>query len=331
MNLRAITRESRPVIVGEQAVIEAARSSLRSQAEALMGVGSRIDDGFCRALDMIVGCAGRVVVSGIGKSGLIGRKIAATLASGGTPAFFLHAGEASHGDLGMVTAHDVVLLVSNSGESPELVKLIPWFRVLDLPIVAILGSTRSTLARTAHIVLDASVERESCPHNVVPTTSALAALALGDALATAAVQQRGLSPDDLARFHPAGSLAHRQYCRVRDIMQSEPLPLVTPDCLVGEALWTMTAGRCGLAIVLGDDGGPVGIVTDGDLRRGMQKRAEVLGLPVTAIMTRQPATIHEDAAVYEAEARMRRLRLKALVVVDSQRRVSGIIEIYNAH
>jgi arabinose-5-phosphate isomerase len=331
MNLRALPRESQPVIVGEQAVIEAARSSLRSQAQALMGVGSRIDEGFCRALDMIVGCAGRVVVSGIGKSGLIGRKIAATLASGGTPAFFLHAGEASHGDLGMVTAHDVVLLVSNSGESPELIKLIPWFRVLDVPIVAILGCTLSTLARAAHVVLDASVERESCPHNVVPTTSALAALALGDALATATVIERGLSPDDLARFHPAGSLSNRRYCRVGDLMQSESLPLVGPDCLVRDALWTMTAGRCGLAIVLGDGNVPVGILTDGDLRRGMQRRTEVLDLPVTAIMTQRPATIHEDAAVYEAEEKMRQLRLKALVVVDSQQQVSGIIEIYNAH
>ena len=331
MNLRALTRESRPVIVGEQAVIEAARASLRSQAQALLGVGARIDEGFCRALDIIVGCAGRVVVSGIGKSGLIGRKIAATLASGGTPAFFLHAGEASHGDLGMVTAQDVVLLVSNSGESPELVKLVPWFRALDVPIVAILGCAQSILARAAHVVLDASVERESCPHNVVPTTSALAALALGDALATAAVQERGLSPDDLVRFHPAGSLSSRRYCRVGDVMQSEQLPLVTRDCLVGDALWTMTAGRCGLAIVVGNGGVPVGIVTDGDLRRGMQKRTEVLGLPVTAIMTQQPATIHEDAAVYQAEEQMRRLRVKALVVVDRQQRVSGIIEIYNAH
>lgn len=329
MTLRAVAFESRITISREQGVIEAARSSLNSQAVALERLAGRLNGEFCTALDLLVGCRGRVVVSGMGKSGLIGRKIAATLSCCGTPSFFLHPGEAAHGDLGMVTHGDVLLLVSNSGESGELVGLLPSFLELGVPIIALVGDPCSTLARSANAVLDVSVERETCPHNLVPTTSALAALAMGDALATTSMKMRGVTASDVGRLHPAGSLGRRLTTRVRDVMQSRQLPLVTPERTVSEGVFTMTRGRCGLAVVVDEDSEPVGIITDGDLRRALQQRPGLLDLPVSEIMTSQPVTIHEDATLHEAEERMHRLRLKALVVIDHKHRVSGVIEIFN--
>ena len=328
MTLRAVAFESRPVISREQGVIGMARASLESQAAALSELATRINGDFCKALDLLASCTGRVIVSGMGKSGLIGRKIAATLSCCGTPSFFLHPGEAAHGDLGMVTESDVMLLVSNSGESSELLALLPSFMELGIPIIALVGDRTSSVARAATAVLDAAVEREICPHNLVPTTSALASLALGDALATAVMSMRGLTPGDVGRFHPGGSLGRRLTARVRDVMQNRQLPFVTPERKVSEALFTMTAGRCGLAVVVAH-GESIGIVTDGDVRRALQQRPDLLELPVSQIMTPQPVTIHEDATLHEAEERMHRMRLKALVVVDSRHRVSGVIEIFN--
>ena len=329
MTLRAVAFESRITIPREQGVLDAARNSLESQAAALVRLAARLDDEFGKALNLLVGCHGRVIVSGMGKSGLIGRKIAATLSCCGTPSFFLHPGEAAHGDLGMVTPSDVLLLVSNSGESSELVGLLPSFLELGVPMVALVGDPSSTLARASNAVLDASVERETCPHNLVPTTSALAALAMGDALATAAMRMRGLTAGDVGRLHPAGNLGRRLTTRVRDVMLSRRLPIVTPERKVSEALFTMTRGRCGLAVVVDEAGEPVGIITDGDLRRALQQRPGLLDLPVSEIMTAQPVTIHQDATLHEAEERMHRLRLKALVVIDRKHRVAGVIEIFN--
>lgn len=205
---------------------------------------------FARAVDLILGCSGRVVVCGMGKSGLIGRKMAATFASTGTPSFFLHAGEASHGDLGMVMPNDLVVLISNSGETEEVLRLVPYFQEVGIPIVAMVGKLPAPLASAADVVLDVSIEREACPLNLAPMTSALTTLAMGDALAASLIRARNFQPRDFARFHPGGSLGRRLITRVCDVMQKENLPFVAPTESVGECLIRMTEGRCGLAIVV---------------------------------------------------------------------------------
>jgi len=328
MALRVVRLESVPAVSRDKETLAVARSSLHHQAQALDRVASHLDDQFCRALELLLSCRGRVVVSGIGKSGLIGRKIAATLACSGTPSFFVHPGEAAHGDLGMVTPEDVLILVSNSGETSELVQLLPHFLELGVPIIALVGRITSSLARAASVVLDIEVEKETCPHNLVPTTSALVMLALGDALAMAAMRAREFGPNDFGRYHPGGTLGRRLSKRVKDVMQSQELPLVTVERRVREALVVMNEGRCGLVIVVDEDSRPVGIVTDGDLRRALQERPHLLELSVRKIMSKNPVTISEDATVNEAEERMHRLRIKALVVVNDEQRVSGIVEIF---
>lgn len=328
MTLRVVPLETVPAIGRDDGILDVARASLHLQAEALERLATRLDEEFCRALEVILACRGRVVVSGIGKSGLIGRKIAATLACSGTPSFFVHPGEAAHGDLGMVTADDVLVLISNSGETAELVSLLPHFLELGVPIIALVGRGSSSLARAASVILDIAVEHETCPHNLVPTTSALVTLAMGDALAMAAMRVRCFGPQDFGRFHPGGALGRRLSNRVKDVMQSQQLPLVSPTRKVSEALLTMTAGRCGLVVVVDEASAPLGIVTDGDLRRALQERPGLLELPVSEIMTDKPVTIREDATVNEAEERMRRLRIKAIVVVNSHQRVTGVIEIF---
>ena len=329
MTLRVLSLERPRVSTRDEGLLEAARASLTSQADAITSLASRLDAEFCRALELVVACQGRVVVCGIGKSGLVGRKIAATLACSGTPSFFLHPGEAAHGDLGMVTSEDVVVVVSNSGETAEVVGLMPYFLECGVPIIALVGRPGSSLGRAATVVLDVSVENETCPHNLVPTTSALATLAMGDALAVAAMRMRNFSAEDFGRLHPGGALGRRLKGAVSSVMQREQLPLVAPHRSVREALLTMTSGRCGLVIVVDNAGSPVGIVTDGDLRRALQSRPEMLDLAVSEIMTAAPVTIRDDATVHEAEERMHRLRLKALIAVDSRHRVTGIVEIFS--
>lgn len=329
MTLRVVPFESDPLSRSESGIRDTARASIHSQANALTQLASRIDGEFCRAVDIVVQSAGRIVVTGTGKSGLIGRKITATLNCSGTPSIFLHPGEAAHGDLGVVTARDTLIVISNSGETPELVALLPYFLELGLPIIALIGQQSSSLGRAATVAMNISVERETCPHNLVPTTSALVTLALGDAIAMAAMARRGFSAQDFGRFHPGGTLGTQLSNRVSDVMQTQQLPLVTEGRLLGEALLPMNSGRCGLVIVTDDAGHPLGIVTDGDLRRALQDDPQALQVPVSTYMTHKPVTVRGDATIREAEERMHRLRLKALVVVDARQRVSGIIEIFN--
>jgi arabinose-5-phosphate isomerase len=268
-----------------------------------------------------------VVFSGIGKSGLIARKIAATLSSTGTPSFFVHPAEAFHGDLGMITERDTVVLISYSGETDEVVRLLPHLVRLGTPIVAMVGRPESTIGSAADVVLDVAVEREVCPNNLAPTNSTLAALAMGDAISVALMRVRQFGAEDFARFHPGGALGRRLHTRVKDVMHSRDLPVVTPNQTVRDSLFTITRGRLGLALVF-DGEALCGIVTDGDLRRAMQRHDDVLDVKVSEIMSAHPITIGEQALVSEAEKLMRRRKVKALVVLDSRGKVSGLVEIF---
>lgn len=329
-NLRVVTTKAKVANDPLESVLGAVRESLVTQAEAVAKLATRIDDDFLKALNLIVGCKGRLIVCGIGKSGLIGRKTAATFACSGTPSFFLHPAEAAHGDLGMITGQDVMLLISNSGETQEIVRLLPFLQEQGIPLIAIVGRTGSSMGRAADAVIDVSVDHEACPLNLVPTTSAMTTLAMGDALAMAAMRVRDFSADDFGRFHPGGSLGHRLNSRVRDVMQTSPLPLALESTPVSDMLVSMTVGRCGLVVVTNENRQLRGIVTDGDLRRALQMHRDLLQHNVGDIMTTQPVAIHESASVREADERMRRLRIKALVVVNDDNQVCGIAEIFHS-
>jgi len=309
-------------------IVEEARRVLHHQASALSDLAERVDERFELAVTFVLATEGRVVVAGVGKSGQIGRKIASTLASTGTPAFFINAAEAHHGDLGMVTERDTAILISYSGETMEVIGLIPHLRAMQVPIIAMCGAAESTLARNADVVLDISVEREACPNNLAPTSSTLATLALGDALAVALIRERGFSPRDFARNHPGGSLGRRLLTRVRDVMRASTLPVVAPTDSVGRSVMTMTEGRLGLVLVMNGDR-LVGLVTDGDLRRAIHRHPDVLTVPVSEIMTRNPVTVDEDTLLEDAHQRMAAMKLKALVVLGEDGKVVGVVEVFD--
>jgi len=321
-------RRRQPVLDAvTQDLMAEARKGLELQAQAVARLTQRLDAGFAKALDILSRCRGRIVVCGIGKSGLIGRKLASTFACTGSPSAFLHPAEALHGDLGMLTADDVVLFVCYSGETPEVMRILPYMRSVDVPSIALVGAVDSTLGRFADVAIDVSVEREACPLNLAPTTSALASLAMGDALALSLMRLRKFSSEDFARFHPGGSLG-RKFARVIDVMHKEALPFVLPTTTVGEALLVMSHGRRGLAIVIDERDELLGVVTDGDLRRALANKGNLLDREISEIMTQTPVTISENAPVAEAEERMQSLRLKALIALNVEGRVSGVIEVF---
>lgn len=302
---------------------------LRTQMQAIGAVAERLDRSFVDAVETILSRNGRLVVCGLGKSGLIGQKIAATMASTGTPSVFLHPGEALHGDLGMVTPDDTALMISNSGETEEILTLLPIFRSMGVKLIALVGNTEGTLARRSDITLDVTVEREACPHNLAPTTSTLVTLALGDALSVALSKARGFMPLDFARFHPGGSLGQRLLNRVRDHMTTETLPIVSPEQPMSEVVLRITEGRRGLAVVLDPNRRVLGVIADSDLRRAFQRESNPLDLPAASVMTTNPIMIHEEAALSEAEELMRARRLGALLVVDSKGTFKGLIDIFS--
>lgn len=304
-----------------------AKEALTAQAQAIKLLADRIDGEFQRAVEMILGCKGRAAVCGMGKSGLIGQKMVATFASTGTPSFFLHPAEAFHGDLGMLKSVDVVILISYSGETEEVIKLIPSLQSFGNKLIAMTGNGKSTLAKYADVWLDISVEREVCPNNLAPTTSTLATMAMGDALAVALIEALDFKPMDFARYHPGGSLGRKLLTRVRDVMHS-PAPVVTPDTSFHDCLLVMTASRLGMAVVL-ETGRLVGIVTDGDLRRALLEDPSVVGQFVGAFMSRRPHTIAADSQLSEAEAYMRDRKIRVLPVVGSGDDVLGVVEIFD--
>lgn len=311
-------------------LVAQAREVLRIEAEAVESLADRIGDGFVDACRMILACRGRVVVSGIGKSGHVARKVAATLASTGTPAFFVHPAEASHGDLGMVTRDDVFVALSNSGRTEELLAIVVPVKRQGARLVAITGDPASPLAREADAHLDARVDKEACPLNLAPTASTTAALALGDALAVALLDARGFGPNDFARSHPGGSLGRRLLTRVSDVMRSgDALPSVPAGSPLPAAILEVTRKRLGMTAVIAPDGQLAGIFTDGDLRRVLERHTDIGGLKVDDVMTRSPATIGAEALAVEAVRLMEERRIGQLLVTDADRRMIGALGIHD--
>ena len=307
-----------------------ARRVLDIEADALRTASSRLDHGFPDAVRLILACTGRVVVSGMGKSGHVGSKIAATLASTGTPAFFMHPGEASHGDLGMIAHDDVVLALSNSGESSELVSIVPLIKRRGAKLVAMTGNPASTLARQADAHLNAGVEKEACPLNLAPTASTTAALALGDALAVALLDARGFSADDFARTHPGGSLGRRLLVHVRDVMHSgDALPRVGLDATLKAALFEMTQKGLGMTAVVDAAGRVAGLFTDGDLRRALEHAIDLQQARIATLMTKNPKTIRADELAVAAVEKMDTLKINGLLVVDADNTLVGALNMHD--
>ncbi len=321
-------REARSI--ADSDLLQVGRRVILAEAEELRLAADRLGDELVRAARVIQACSGRLVVSGLGKSGLIGRKIAATLASLGTPAFFLHAAEGSHGDLGMVRREDVGLFISHSGETREVLELLPFFRRIGAPVIAMTGNLNSRLAKNADIVLDASVRREADPLGLAPTSSTTLQLAIGDALSGMVTELRGLCPEDFALFHPGGSLGKKLLLKVEALMGSgERLPLVPDDASVKRALFEITSKGYGAALIVTGAGELSGIFTDGDLRRLLEDRGpEGLELSVSEVMTRNPKTIEPDKLAAEALALMERHEISVLVVVQGTVPV-GILHLHD--
>jgi len=305
--------------------LELARTVLRIEAQSVAALVDRLDGRFLRAVDLLLKCRGRVVVSGVGKSGHVGRKIAATMASTGTPAMFVHAAEAAHGDLGMITRSDVLVALSYSGETAELLTIVPTLKREGTPLVAMTGNADSLLARHADVHLDVRVDKEACPLNLAPTSSTTAMLALGDALAVACLEARGFGPADFARSHPGGALGRRLLTRVEDVMATgEDVPSVPVTASVMEAVGEISRKRLGMTAVLDADGRVAGIFTDGDLRRLLERGASVRDLAIADVMTRDPLTIGPDALAAEAAQLVESTRKNQLLVVEDGRLVGAL-------
>jgi len=305
-----------------------AREVLRIEAEAIRQLIPRVGEAFEQAVDLIVGCKGRVVVTGMGKAGIIGQKLSATLASTGTPSLWIHPAEAFHGDVGRVTKDDVVIALSNSGETLELIQLLPIIKQIGARLIALTGSARSQLAKHSDVALDVSVKREACSLNLAPTSSTAAMLAMGDALAVVVAERRGFKERDFALFHPGGQLGKRLLLRVRDLMRTgEANPVMSKSARVKDVLLAITKARAGCATIVDDRGRLVGIFTDGDLRRHLETAANLTEQTVQDVMTRTPKTIQADRLAAEALRILREHKIDELVVVDGKRRPIGLLDV----
>ena len=322
--------------------VQEGKRVLEIEARAVQELTARLDDRFAQAVDILYRCRGKVVISGMGKSGLIGQKIAATMASTGTPSFFLHPAEGIHGDLGMVARHDVMIAISNSGEVQEVLQLLPFVKRINIPVVALTGRMHSTLAKNSDVALDVSVSEEACPLGLAPTASTTATLAMGDALAIALLQKRGFKQEDYAQFHPGGTLGRRLLVKVRDLMHTgSNVPRVSPHTSGSEAILEMTGKRLGMTTVLDETEAVIGIITDGDLRRFLQRggdftTARAIDLanpmhkrPTEESRSRDPKTIGPDELASTALGIMERHTITALVVVDENRRLAGVIHLHD--
>ena len=315
-----------PRLVATPGALALAREVLQIEAQAVAALADRIDGDFSNAVDLLLACTGRVVVSGVGKSGHIARKIAATLASTGTPSMFVHAAEAAHGDLGMITRDDVLLALSYSGEGDELLTMLPIAKRQGTPLIAITGNSTSALAKLADVHIDVRVEKEACPLNLAPTSSTTAMLAMGDALAIACLDARGFGPEDFARAHPGGSLGRKLLTYVRDVMRTDAqIPIVGIDASVMDALHEITRKQIGVTAVVDASGKLTGIFTDGDLRRLLERIGDVRDIEVSGVMTRQPLTISPDSLAAEAAQLMEQRRKNVLLAVDQSGRLVGAL------
>jgi arabinose-5-phosphate isomerase len=307
-----------------------ARDVLRIEADAVLALANRLDDQFHQAVRLIMKCEGRVVVTGMGKSGHIASKIAATLASTGTPAFFVHPAEASHGDLGMIAEDDVVIALSNSGESAEITAILPLIKRRGAKLIGMSGNPASTLGRESDVHLNASVDKEACPLNLAPTASTTAALALGDALAVTLLDTRGFTPEDFARTHPGGSLGRRLLVHVRDIMHSgEALPVVSIGSSLKDALLEMTRKGLGMTAITDESGTVAGVFTDGDLRRALEKSVDIHAAKISNLMGRNPRTIGPDQLAVAAVEKMQHQKINGLLVVDGSGKLVGALNMHD--
>lgn len=315
--------------VSDQSLREIGLAVIATEAQAVTDLMPRINHDFTRACQHMLSCEGRVVVLGMGKSGHIGSKIAATLASTGTPAFFVHPGEASHGDLGMITPKDVVIAISNSGETGELLTILPILKRQNVPMIALTGNPESTLAQKAEVHIDVSVKQEACPLGLAPTASTTATLAMGDALAVAMLDARGFTQEDFARSHPGGSLGRRLLLLIEDIMLTgEQVPTVTEDVNVGEAMLEITRKGLGFTTVIDSDHKLIGMFTDGDLRRLLDKTVNIHEIPLTDVMSRKCSAIKADALAAEALKMMQNKRITSFPVIDENNRLVGAFNVH---
>jgi arabinose-5-phosphate isomerase len=307
-----------------------AREVIKKEAEAVAGLLERIDENFDKAVEAILKTTGRVIVTGMGKSGIVGRKIAATFSSTGTPAMFLHPAEAIHGDLGIVTKSDTVLAISKSGDTSELHQIIPAFKRLGIPIILLTAQVDSAMAERSDIVIDCAVPSEASPDNLVPTASSTAAVVMGDALAVACFRQRGFSTEDFAKLHPGGALGRRLLVRVSDLMHTGgKIPIVSHEKTVMDTLIIMSEGRLGIAVIIDDNGKLAGVFTDGDLRRLSERGESFFDLPIIEVMTRDPQTISPDAILDEVLAKCEQFKITVLVAADDDNRPAGIIHLHD--
>lgn len=308
-------------------MLDFAKEVLETEAEAIKSVIKKLDNNFIEAVQKIMNCTGRVVVTGMGKSGIIGKKIAATLSSTGTPSLFLHPADAIHGDLGMITKGDVVIILSYSGETEEILRLLPTLQRLGVTIISILGAPTSHLAKASSVILDIGVDHEACPLNLAPSASTTATLALGDALALVILKERGLNEEDFARFHPGGKLG-KKLMKVQELMKkNEELPLVTERSLMKETILTISSKGLGVALVINDQDNLTGIITDGDLRRAMLKDENMLQKEVKHFMTKNPKAIQQSEYVIRGVQLMDKHTITALAVVDQENRPIGILKL----
>lgn len=312
-------------------LIDQAKKILKIEADAVEALIDRIDESFVEAVDILHSCAGKVIVTGMGKSGLIGKKIAATLASTGTPALYMNPAEGSHGDIGMISKGDVVLAISNSGDTEEIVRILPTLKRLDIKIIAMTGNSKSMLSRVSDISLDVSVKEEACPMGLAPTASTTAALAMGDALAITLLNKKGFTQEDFAFFHPGGSLGRRLILTVEDLMhKGDVIPSVNTDTLVKEAIMEISSKRLGITSVIDDNRKLLGVLTDGDLRRGLEKfGADFFSLKAGDVMTHRPKTIRKNMLAAKAVALMEKYSITVLVVADEDDTVEGIIHLHD--
>jgi arabinose-5-phosphate isomerase len=316
--------------MSENPLIKAGRRTISMERKAIASLEERIDASFVRACELIQDCTGRVIVMGMGKSGHIGRKIAATLASTGTPAFFVHPGEASHGDLGMITAKDVVIAISYSGSSAEIITLLPLFKRLGITIISMTGNPNSVLAQASNAHLDISVESEACPLDLAPTSSTTVTVVLGDALAVALLEARGFTAEDFAFSHPGGALGRKLLLRVTDVMHhGSEVPRVAPTTSIPRALSEMTSKGFGMTTVVSDSDQLLGIFTDGDLRRCLDNGINISEAKIADVMTKSPRTIHKDTLAAEALKIMETRKITALVVEDDDRRPLGVLHMHD--
>ncbi len=309
---------------------EYAIQCLKDEAQAILDLIPYIDKEFDDAVELIFRCHGKVIVTGVGKSGHIGAKIAATLSSTGTPSFFINPLDVFHGDLGVMTKDDVVLAISNSGQTDELLRFIPMVLHMEIPIIGMSGNPQSLLAKYSSCHLNVSVKKEACPLNLAPTSSTTATLAMGDALAVALMEKRNFRPQDFAHFHPGGELGKRLLTTAQDVMRSDDLPVITPDMHLGEAIILVSKGKLGLGIAMNADDTIAGLITDGDIRRAMEKwKAQFFNKTVSDIMTVTPKTVTRQTKISDIQKMMNRYKVHSVLVTDKERHLLGVVDHYS--